>query len=329
MNKIILNNGIEMPLLGLGTFLIPETELSKTIKDAYELGYRQFDTAWKYHNEHAISCALKDNGIKREDVFLTTKVTAASLYKGQYKYGKKGILNIPNGRTIKEVIQESFDNLGTEYIDLFLIHYPYPNSDRLWRELERLYLSGRIRAIGVSNFLKPHLEALSQITDIVPAVNQFEISPLNTQKELIKYCQNKGIAVQAMSTFSHFRSIKPREEIIKDAKLMAIGSKYNKSVVQIVLRWLLQQNIIMIPKTWYTPHLKENIDIFDFELTKEEMSVIDSLDRGVFLNYNPYGQQQGFFRRVRNCEEFKIWNETHSTNFIADIIDQIRYKLSI
>lgn len=329
MRNILLNNGIEMPQLGLGTFLIPEEDLSITIKEAFELGYRQFDTAWKYHNEKTICRALKENGIKREDIFLTTKVSAASLYKGIYKYGRRNIFNIPNGRTIKDVIQESFDNLGTDYIDLFLIHYPYPNADSLWKELERLYLSGRIRAIGVSNFLKPHLEALSQISDIVPAVNQFEISPLNTQKKLIKYCQEKGIAVQAMSTFSHFRSIEPREEIIKNDKLMAIGLKYNKSVVQIVLRWLLQQDIIMIPKTWYPPHLKENIDIFDFELTKEEMTVVDSLDRGMFLNYNPYGQQQGFFRRVRNNEEFKNWNDTHPTNFFIDIVDQIRYRFSI
>lgn len=329
MNKIILNNGVEMPQLGLGTFLIPEAELSRTINEAFKLGYRQFDTAWKYKNEKAIYNALKENGIKREDVFLTTKANAASLYRGQYKYGRKNILNIPNGRTIKDVIQESFDNLGTNYIDLFLIHYPYPNADRMWRELERLYFDGRIRAIGVSNFLKPHLEALSQISDIVPAVNQFEISPLNTQKELIKYCQDKGIAVQAMSTFSHFRSVKPREEIIKNKSLMAIASKYNKSVVQIVLRWMLQQHIILIPKTWYLPHLKENIDIFDFELTKEEMSVVDTLDRGEFLNYNPYGQQQGFFRRVRKSPEFKKWNETHPTNFFVDLIDQIRYALSI
>lgn len=260
---------------------------------------------------------------------MTTKVSAASLYRGQYKYGRKSIFNIPNGRTIKEVIQESFDNLGTDYIDLFLIHYPYPNTDHLWRELEKLYMDGRIKAIGVSNFLKSHLEALSNITDIVPAVNQFEISPLNTQKELIKYCQDNGIAVQAMSTFSHFRSTEPRLEILENTKLKAIGLKYNKSVVQIVLRWLLQQGIIMIPKTWYIPHLKENIAIFDFVLTKEEMTEIDSLDRGMFLNYNPYGQQQGFFRMVRNNEEFKKWNETHPANFILDLIDQIRYKFSI
>lgn len=324
MEMITLNNGVQMPQLGLGTFLIPNEEMTRTIGEAYEMGYRQFDTAWKYKNEKAICQALKDNGIRREDVFLTTKINAAALNRGQYKYGRRSILNIPNGRTIKDVIQESFDNLGTDYIDLFLIHYPYPNADKMWRALEALYNEGRIRAIGVSNFLQPHIDALSEISDIVPAVNQFEISPLNTQKALIKYCHDKGIAPQAMSTFSHFRSVEPRKEIVESEVLLPIAAKYNKSVVQIVLRWMQQQGIVMIPKTWYTPHLKENIDIFDFELSEDEKKAVDSLDGGMFLNYNPYGQQQGFFRRVRNREEFREWNASHPYNIFFDIIDRIR-----
>lgn len=324
MEMITLNNGVQMPQLGLGTFLIPNEEMTRTIGEAYELGYRQFDTAWKYNNEKSICQALKDNGIKREDVFLTTKINAAALNRGQYKYGRRSIMNIPNGRTIKDVIQESFDNLGTDYVDLFLIHYPYPNADKMWRALEELYKAGRIRAIGVSNFLQPHIDALAEISDIVPTVNQFEISPLNTQKGLIKYCHDKGIAPQAMSTFSHFRSVEPRKEIIESDVLLPIAAKYKKSVVQVVLRWMLQQGIIMIPKTWYLPHLKENISIFDFKLNEEEMKSIDSLDGGQFLNYNPFGQQQGFFRRVRNREEFKEWNEKHPSNLLLDVIDRIR-----
>lgn len=324
MKHIVLNNGVEMPQVGLGTFLIPNEEMTRTIGEAFDMGYRQFDTAWKYQNESAICKALKDNGIKREDVFLTTKINAAALNRHPYKYGRRSIFNIPNGKSIKQVIQESFDNLGTDYIDLFLIHYPYPNADKMWRELEKFYKEGRIRAIGVSNFLQPHIDALSEITDIVPAVNQFEISPINTQKELIKFCQIRGIAVQAMSTFSHFRSTAPRKEIVDSEVLIPIAKKYGKSTVQIVLRWMFQQNIIMIPKTWYTPHLKENISIFDFELTSDEMSEIDSLDRGKFLNYNPLGQQQGFFRKVRKREEFKEWNNQHPSNILFDVLDWLR-----
>lgn len=324
MKYIRLNNGLDIAQLGLGTFLIPEKELSRTIGEAYALGYRQFDTAWKYKNEVAICKALKENGIQREDVFLTTKINAAALHYGQYKYGKRSILNIRNFKTIKGIIQESFDNLGTDYVDLFLIHYPYPASDKMWRALEELYKEERIKAIGVSNFLPPHIEALRDVSDIVPAINQFEISPLNTQKELIKYCQDRGIAVQAMSTFSHFRSVLPREEIMDSELLKAISEKHEKSVVQIVLRWMLQQDIVMIPKTWDSNHLKENISIFDFELSDEEMNLVDLLDKGHFLNYNPFGQQQGFVRKYRNWEGFQEWNKHNGRNLFKMLFGHLK-----
>lgn len=309
MKYIRLNNGIEMPQLGLGTFLVPSDMLSQTIKAAYDLGYRQFDTAWKYRNENDIASALKEHGIPRENVFLTTKFNACALHYGKYKYGRRSIFNIRNFKTIKGVIQESFDNLGTDYIDLFLIHYPFPKSHKIWYALSELYKEGHIKAIGVSNFLQPHLAALKDFSDIVPAVNQFEISPLNTQKQLIRYCQQHGIAVQAMSTFSHFRSVEPRKEIFESPILIEIAKHHRRSVAQIVLRWLQQQDIIMIPKTWNIEHLRENISIFDFELNDEEMSAIDSMDGGHFLNYEPHGQQQGFVKRHRDWEGFIEWNK--------------------
>ena len=158
--------------------------------------------------------------------------------------------------------------------------------------------------------------ALHHVSDIVPAVNQFEISPLNTQKELIKYCQDNGIVVQAMSTFAHFRSAEPRKEIMYNPILSSIADKYNRSVVQVVLRWMLQQDIIMIPKTWNVEHLRENISIFDFDLTPNEMIAIDSLDCGKFLNYNPLGQQYGFVRKHKNWDGFKEWNSQVSSGAI-------------
>lgn len=309
MNFIELNNGIKMPQVGLGTFLIPESKISETIGYAYKLGYRQFDTAWRYHNEAAIARALKDNGIDRKDIFITTKVNANALYFGGYKHGLHRYFNIRNFKSVKGAILDSFNNLETDYIDLFLIHWPWPIARKMWKELEELYKDGRIRAIGVSNFLQPHLEALSDISDIIPAVNQFEISPLNTQKKLIEYCQKSGIAVEAMSTFSHFRSVEPRTEIINNPILLDLAKKHNKSVVQIVLRWLIQQNIIIIPKTWDKIHLKENISIFDFELTEEEMNAIDSMDKGKFLNYNPLSAQEGLPKKYRNWIGFKEWND--------------------
>lgn len=288
MNSIKLNNGIEMPQIGLGTFLIPQEEISHTLGRAYELGYRQFDTAWRYRNEGAIAQALKDNGIKREDVFITTKVNADALYYFGYKYGKHSIFNVRNFKSIRRAVEESFEHLGTDYIDLFLVHWPWPMFLKMYEVLTELYKAGRIRAIGVCSFLPPHLEALKTVSDVVPAVNQFEISPLNTQKQLIQYCQERGIAVEAMSTFSHFRSNTPRIEITENPVIKKIAIAKGKSVVQVVLRWLYQQKIIIIPKTWIDEHLKENINILDFELTPEEMATIDSLDQGNFLNYNPY-----------------------------------------
>lgn len=304
MRTIKLNNGIDMPQIGLGTFLIPKDQLSRTIAEAYELGYRNFDTAWRYHNESDIANALKENGIKREDVFLTTKVNRDAFYYGTYKVGKRSILNLRNFRSVKSVIQESFDNLKTDYIDLFLLHWIHPLdlTLRMYEELTRLYHDGRIRAIGVCSSLPPHFAAYADVSDVVPAVNQFEISPLNTQKKLIKFCQDKGVVVTAMSTFSHFRSNEPRKEIVNNPIIKNIAEKYGKSTFQVVLRWLVQQDITVIPKTWDSAHLKENIDIDGFSLTQEEMSTIDSLNEGKFLNYDPCPWVKKMPAKYRNIQ---------------------------
>ena len=301
---IKLNNGVSMPQIGLGTFLIPQEEISRTIGRAYELGYRQFDTAWRYRNEAAIAQALKDNGIKREDVFITTKVNADALFWFGYRYGKRSIFNFRNFKSVRRAVEESFEHLGgAEYIDLFLVHWPWPMYLKMYEVLTELYHKGRIRAIGVCSCLPPHLEALKTVSNVVPAVNQFEISPLNTQKQLIKYCQERGIAVEAMSTFSHFRSNTPRTEITENPVIKEIADAKGKSVVQVVLRWLLQQDIILIPKTWIDEHLQENINILDFELSADEMSKIDALDQGKFLNYNPYNVLHTLPKKYR-----KGWN---------------------
>lgn len=289
MKTIRLNNGVEMPQIGLGSYMIPKELLSKTIGEAYRLGYRQIDTAWKYFNEVDIANAFIENGIKREEMFITTKVNANALYLKGYHYGKKGILkNIRNFKSISDIVQESFDNLNTDYIDLFLVHWPWPNNVKLYKELEVLYKRGRIRAIGISNFTPLHIKALLDKCEIIPAVNQVEISPLNSQKRLISYCKSQGIAVEAMSTFSHFHSTEPRKEIMEHKVLVEIAKKYGRSVVQIVLRWMIQQDIIVIPKTWNFDYLKENISIEDFHLSEEDMKKIDALDGGKCLNYNPY-----------------------------------------
>lgn len=280
-----------MPQIGLGTFLIPKDNIDSTLAKAYELGYRHFDTAWRYNNEEDIARAFKNHGIKRENVFLTTKVNADALYWFNYHEGKRAIFNIFRKASIKSAIMQSFKSLGggkeLDYIDLFLVHYPWPMYLEMYEELTKLYHEGRIRAIGVSNFLPPHIESLKEVSDVVPAINEIELSPLNSQKKQIKWCQDRGIQMTAMSTFSHFRSCEPRMEIIENPSIIPIAKKHGKSVVQVVLRWLLQQNVAVIPKTWNFIHLEENISVFDFELSPEEMDVIDSLDRGKWLNYHP------------------------------------------
>ena len=291
MQYLELNNGVKMPQVGLGTFLIPKENIDATLAKAYELGYRQFDTAWRYYNEGDIARAFKNHGIKREDVFLTTKVNADALYWFKYHEGKRGVFNIFRRQSVKSAIMQSFKRLGggkeLDYIDLFLVHYPWPMYLEMYEELTKLYHEGRIRAIGVSNFLPPHIESLKEVSDVIPAINEVELSPLNSQKKLIKWCQGRGIQMTAMSTFSHFRSCEPRMEIIEHPAIIPIAKKHGKSVVQVVLRWLVQQGIAVIPKTWNFEHLKENIEILDFELSAEEIAIIDSLDGGKWLNYHP------------------------------------------
>ena len=311
MEYLELSNGIKMPQVGLGTFLIPKDKIDGVIGQAYELGYRQFDTAWRYYNEKDIAKAFLNHHISREDVFITTKINVDALYRFGYHEGKRRILNIFRRRTIKGAIKESFRNLGDgkreiDYIDLFLVHYPWPMYLEMYEELTRLYHEGRIRAIGVSNMLPPHIESLKEVSDVIPAINEVEISPLNTQKNLIKWCQERNIQVTAMSTFSHFRSCKPRLEIINHPLIVPIAHKYGKSVVQVVLRWLIQQRVAVIPKTWNLHHLQENIDVFDFALTDAEMQIIDSLDGGAFLNYNPYNALKNLPDKYKKWEGYSV-----------------------
>ncbi len=304
-----------MPQVGLGTYLIPNQELERTIVKAYDLGYRKFDTALRYNNEVEIAKILKKHGINRNDVFITTKVSIDAFFNKGYRFDRK--FNLWNFKSVKRVIQESFDNLDTDYIDLYLLHWtlPMPWTQWMYKELTRLYKKGRIRAIGACSSLPPHFDALADVSDVIPAVNQFEISPLNTQKQLIKWCQNKGVIVEAMSTFSHYRSNEPRQEILENPILKRIAILHQKSVAQIVLRWLLQQGISVIPKTWDENYLAENINLFDFELSPDEMAIIDGLNRGRFLNYDPYlSFVEPYCSMGRFPKKYRNWNGFENDN---------------
>lgn len=307
MEKFVLSNGVEMPREGMGTYLIDKKDLPGLLMQAYDLGYRKFDTAWRYKNERIITDTFfKKNGIKREDVFITTKVNQSGMFLFGY-HGKSDFIHRAANiryRSVKKAIQASFDNLKLEYVDLFLVHAACTWYLEMYEELTRLYKQGRIRAIGVSSFLPPHIESLKEVSDVVPMVNQFEISPLNTQKNLIQYCKDNGIVPEAMSTLSHYHSNEVRKEIVENETIVNIAKNHKKSSAQTVWRWLYQQGVSIIPKSRKVEHLKENISIFDFELSAEEMQMIDNLDGGKFLNYDIYPKLQYLPEKYKGWKGF-------------------------
>jgi len=262
-----LNNGVEMPYLGLGVYLSKEEgdEVYNAVLTALETGYRHIDTAAAYHNEAGVGRAVRDSGIKREDIFVTTKLwNEEQRNDNQYP-----------------AFEASLERLGLDYVDLYLIHWPvkgkYVDS---WEVLERIYKEGRARAVGVSNFHVYHLEDIFAASELVPAVNQVECHPELTQVELVEYCRSKGIAWQPWSPFG-------AGALIENAALKAIGAKYNKSVAQVILRWGLQLDYINIPKSSNKTRIVENSQIFDFELTQGDMDAIFALNQNKRTGASP------------------------------------------
>ena len=256
-NSILLNNGIEMPLLGLGLYKAGEdAEATQSVIDAAQVGYRLFDTASAYKNEEAVGAGIRALDLPREEVFVTTKVwnTAQRM------------------NTVREAFDRSLERLGLDYVDLYLIHWPVQTCYLdTWRILEEIYASGRAKAIGVSNFGEIELQDILDNCDVVPAVNQIEMHPLNDQSELAAYCQLKGIAVQAYAPLA-------RGAYLNRDVLINLAEKYQRSVAQIGLRWIVQKGIAVIPKTTRPERMLENSQIFDFELSDIEMSAIDTMN---------------------------------------------------
>lgn len=250
-----LNNGVEMPILGLGVYKAKEKTVS-AVKWALQAGYRHIDTAAYYENEEDVGKGVRESGIPRNEIFVTTKVWTTDIREGRQRLA----------------FENSLKKLGLGYVDLYLIHWPVPGKDKeTWNVLEQLYQEGLVRAIGVSNFEISHLEELFSYANITPAVNQIEIHPNLTRKELIAYCNQKEIACEAWSPLG-------RGALMKNEALIKIGEKYHKSFAQVMLRWDLQQGIITIPKSVNQQRIQENADIFDFELSEEEMSIIDRIN---------------------------------------------------
>lgn len=260
-----LNNGVKMPWLGLGVYLVEdESQLIPAINYALEAGYRAIDTAAIYKNEEGVGKAIKASDIPRDQLFITTKVWNAD----------QGYEN-----TLK-AFEESRKKLGLDYIDLYLIHWPVKGKyTDTWKALEKLYKDGYVRAIGVSNFQIHHLDDILKISEIVPVVNQVELHPLLSQKDIIEFCRKNKIQVEAWSPLMRGRLDNP--------VLVELGKKYNKTPAQIILRWDLQNQVVVIPKSVHKNRIIENADIFDFELSNEDIRLIDSLNQDKRFGAHP------------------------------------------
>ncbi|ODG90114.1 MULTISPECIES: aldo/keto reductase [Bacillaceae] len=270
---VTLHNGVKMPRLGLGVFKVSEgEEVVESVKAAIRNGYISIDTAAIYKNEEGVGQAIKESGIAREELFVTSKV-----WNSDQGY-----------ETTLQAFETSLNLLGLDYLDLYLIHWPGVDKYKdTWKALEKLYKDGRVRAIGVSNFQIHHLQDLMSDCEIKPMVNQVEFHPHLTQKELLAFCKNEGIQMEAWSPLK-------QGQLLEEPVLTKIAQKYNKSVAQVILRWDLQHDVVTIPKSIKEHRIVENANIFDFELTQEDMENIDSLNQDSRAGSHPDTMRVGF-----------------------------------
>ncbi|WNQ12480.1 aldo/keto reductase [Paenibacillus aurantius] len=261
-----LNNGVAMPWLGFGVWQVKEgSEVIDSVKHALKAGYRSIDTAAVYGNEEGVGQAIRESGVAREELFVTTKV-----WNSEQGYES----------TLK-AFEESRSKLGLDYIDLYLIHWPVKGKYKeTWKAMEQLYKEKKVRAIGVSNFHVHHLEDLLADCEVTPAVDQVELHPLLSQRELRQFCRDKGIQIEAWSPLMQGKKFDHPD-------LVEIAGKYGKSVAQIILRWDIQNGIVTIPKSVTESRINENADIFNFELTQEDIAKIDALNENQRFGADP------------------------------------------
>ena len=270
MKNIVLNNGVEMPQVGYGVYQVSPEECERCVSDALKVGYRMIDTAQAYHNEDGVGAAVKKSGIPRGDLFLVSKIWISN-----YGYEKA-----------KASIDESLRRLGTDYIDLMLLHQPFCDRYGAYRALEEAYKEGKLRAIGVSNFYPDHFIDLASNVEIVPAVNQVEIHVFDQQIEAQKYMKEFGTHMMAWAPLAEGRN-----NFFTNTVLEGIGRKYGKSVAQVALRWLVQRDVIIIPKSTHVERMEQNLDIFDFTLSDDDMTEISRLDTATSLFFDHHDPQ--------------------------------------
>lgn len=266
MQKVKLNNGVEMPILGFGVFQIPPEDTKRCVLDAIKVGYRGIDTAQSYFNESEAGEAIAECNIPRAELFITTKI-----WIDNYGYEK-----------CKASFAESLKKLRTEYVDLVLLHQPFADYYGAYRALEELYKEGKVRAIGVSNFYPDRLADICLFgREVIPAVNQVEVNPLNAQFEAQKNMEKYGVKMEAWAPFGEGRN-----NMFSNETLVGIGEKYDKSPAQVILRWLIQRGVIVNCKSTHIERMRENFDVFDFELSDEDMEQIRSLNTNNSLFFN-------------------------------------------
>jgi 2,5-diketo-D-gluconate reductase A len=268
MQTVKLNNGVEMPIMGLGVYQIEnQKECEQCVVDALQAGYRSIDTAAAYFNEEAVGRAIRRSGVPREEIFVTTKLWVSD---ASYEGGK-------------HAIERSLKNLQLDYLDLYLIHQPFGDYYGAWRAMEEAYKAGKIRAIGVANFYPDRLTDLILHNEITPAVNQIETNPFFQRAEYQAQMQEKGVQIESWAPFGEGKN-----GIFSNPTLKAIGNKHGKTIGQTVLRWLVQRGVVVIPKSVHKERIIENFQIFDFELTAEEMAEIAKMDTGKSLFFSHY-----------------------------------------
>lgn len=267
-----LNTGALMPQIGFGTWkMIPGPQTRNSVKEALRVGYRLIDTARAYLNEKSVGKGIKESGVPREEIFVTTK-----LWNGDQGYD-----------SALRAFDESLKKLDLEYLDLYLIHWPKTKTRAdSWKALVEIYNSGRAKAVGVSNYTVKHLEELLGSSNVVPAVNQVEFHPFiyNEQKELLEFCHSHGIVFEAYSPLAHAHNM-------DDTTLRAVAERYGKTPAQVMLRWAIQHGTVPIPKSTHAQRIKENFQVFDFELSAEEMQTINNLSNGQRTAWDPTNLQ--------------------------------------
>jgi 2,5-diketo-D-gluconate reductase A len=262
---VTLNNGVEMPILGFGVFQIPPDETEEAVATAWDVGYRSIDTAASYQNEEAVGRAISDSSIPREELFITTKLWIQS----------------PGENKARTAFEQSLERLGVDYVDLYLIHQPLGDYYSAWRSMEQLHADGLIRAIGVSNFHPDRLVDLIEHNQVTPAVNQIETHPFFQRHADQEVMRANGVQIEAWGGFAEGRN-----NLFTDPTLSTIGETHDKSVAQVVLRWLIQREIVVIPKSVRRDRMEQNLDVFDFELSDDEMALIAAMDKGETLFFD-------------------------------------------